>query len=62
MLLELSQQTGQKIDMLVLGYLLAQPYPVFPIIGPRTAEQLQASMEAGNHQWQPALGEQLRQA
>ncbi len=33
MLLELSQQTGQTIDMLVLGYLLAQPFPVFPIIG-----------------------------
>jgi len=62
LLLELKQQTGQTIDELVLGYLLAQPFPVFPIIGPRTAEQLRASMAAGNQRWQPALGEQLRLA
>lgn len=35
------------LDELVLEYLLAQPFPVFPIIGARNAEQLRASMRAG---------------
>lgn len=60
MLLELSQQTGQTIDMLVLGYLLAQPFPVFPIIGPRTAAQLSASLKAGHRDWPAWLAGRLR--
>ncbi|NLB44698.1 MAG: aldo/keto reductase [Clostridiaceae bacterium] len=58
----LSGQSGLTLDELVLGYLLAQPFPVFPIIGPRDAAQLEASMKAGSRVWPPALGEWLRRA
>ncbi|NLO36603.1 MAG: aldo/keto reductase [Clostridiaceae bacterium] len=58
----LAGQSGLTLDELVLGYLLAQPFPVFPIIGPRNAEQLKASMKAGSRVWPPALGDWLRRA
>jgi aryl-alcohol dehydrogenase-like predicted oxidoreductase len=31
---------------IVLSYLLSQPFPVFPIIGCRTLEQLETSLQA----------------
>jgi aryl-alcohol dehydrogenase-like predicted oxidoreductase len=39
----LSAESGISINHLVLGYLLSQPFPVIPIIGCRTPEQLRES-------------------
>ena len=55
-------ETGRTIDELVLGYLLAQPFPVFPIIGASSTEQLQASMSAGNLTWDAQLADRLLKA
>ncbi|MBO9604661.1 MAG: aldo/keto reductase [Paenibacillaceae bacterium] len=38
-----------------LGYLLSQPFPVFPIIGSRTPLQLEESMRAGDLRLEPAV-------
>lgn len=43
------------MDELVLGYLLAQPVPVIPIIGASSVEQLESSMKAGGRVWDPGL-------
>ena len=50
------------VDELVLGFLLAQPFPVFPIIGASSPEQLQASLSAGSRDWDPSLTERLQNA
>lgn len=42
----LSQKTGVSPTALVLGFLLAQPFPTIPIVGCRTIQQLEASLEA----------------
>jgi len=39
---------GLSMTETALGYLLSQPFPVFPIIGSRTLEQLDESMKAGD--------------
>jgi aryl-alcohol dehydrogenase-like predicted oxidoreductase len=38
--------TGLSTGAIVLGYLLSQPFPVFPIIGPRKSADLLESFEA----------------
>lgn len=45
--LELAEQTGKAPAALALAYLIAHPFPVFPIIGARNAEQLIESCDAG---------------
>lgn len=42
----LAVETGLSISDIVLGYLLSQPFPVFPILGCRTEAQLRDSMRA----------------
>jgi len=44
----LSLESGISINHLVLGFLLSQPFPVIPIIGCRTPEQLRESCDAAD--------------
>lgn len=59
---QLAAETGRTIDELVLGYLLAQPIPVYPIIGASSPEQLKASMRAGSLAWDEQLADRLMHA
>ena len=45
---DLAARLGWTPTQVDLAYLRAQPFPVFPIIGPRTLEQLQDSLPAGD--------------
>jgi aryl-alcohol dehydrogenase-like predicted oxidoreductase len=47
-LLALSEETGITITHLVLAYLLSQPFPVIPIIGCKTPENLRESCNAAS--------------
>lgn len=42
----LSAQTGLTPTQIVLGYLLSQPFPTVPIIGPQSLDQLHDSLSA----------------
>lgn len=42
----LAERHRTTVGAIALGYLLAQPFPVYPVIGPRTPEQLQSSLAA----------------
>lgn len=42
----LQSATGLSVGAIVLGYLLSQPFPVFPNIGPKTVADLLESIEA----------------
>jgi aryl-alcohol dehydrogenase-like predicted oxidoreductase len=44
----LSSETGLSITAVVLGYLMAQPFPTLPIFGCRTLEQLEDTLQAAN--------------
>ena len=46
-LLELRARTGLSLTQLVLGYLIAQPFPTVPVIGPASIAQLMDSISAG---------------
>ncbi|GAP07793.1 predicted oxidoreductase related to aryl-alcohol dehydrogenases [Anaerolinea thermolimosa] len=54
---QLCRETGLSITQVVLGYLLSQPFPTVPIIGPRTLEQLADSLSAAEIRLTP---EQIR--
>ena len=43
---QLALQKGLRLTQVVLGYLLSQPFPTFPIIGPKTVVQLLDSLTA----------------
>ncbi len=58
-LLQLRDELGLTLDELVLGYLLAQPFPVYPIIGASSPKQLRASMAAGSRCWPADLPARL---
>ena len=45
---EVAARLGWTPTQVALAYLRAQPFPVFPIIGPRTLEQLDDSLPAGD--------------
>ena len=47
---EVAARLGWTPNQVALAYLRAQPFPVFPIIGPRTPEQLADSLAAGDLQ------------
>lgn len=53
----LCRETGLTMTQVVLGYLLSQPFPTVPIIGPRTPEQLADSLNAAEIRLTP---EQVR--
>jgi aryl-alcohol dehydrogenase-like predicted oxidoreductase len=42
----LAQEKGLSITQVVLGYLLSQPFPTYPVIGPRSVAQLRDSLSA----------------
>ena len=42
----LEAETGLDLGVIVLGYLLGQPFPAFPIIGPKRSADLLDSLEA----------------
>jgi aryl-alcohol dehydrogenase-like predicted oxidoreductase len=44
----LQSETGYNLGEIVLGYLLGQPFPVFPIVGPRKAADLDESLRAAD--------------
>ena len=45
---ELSLHTGLSTTQIVLGYLTSQPFPTFPIIGPKSVTQLDDCLTAGD--------------
>lgn len=44
----IAAETGLSLTQIVLGYLLSQPFPTFPIIGSHTREQLADCMRAAD--------------
>lgn len=46
----LARRHGRSPNEIALGYLLSQPFPVYPIVGCRTVEQIQASCNAASVQ------------
>jgi aryl-alcohol dehydrogenase-like predicted oxidoreductase len=44
----LAAQLGRSANEVALAYLLSQPFPVFPIVGPHSVEQLRASLAAAD--------------
>jgi aryl-alcohol dehydrogenase-like predicted oxidoreductase len=40
----LQKKLGLSVLQIVLGYLTSQPFPVFPLIGPKTLPDLQESI------------------
>jgi aryl-alcohol dehydrogenase-like predicted oxidoreductase len=44
----LKQQTGLSTTQVVLGYLLAQPFPTFPIVGPHNLAHLADTLSAAD--------------
>ena len=42
----LQAQTGFSVAQIALGYLLGQPFPVYPIIGPKKVADLDESLSA----------------
>jgi aryl-alcohol dehydrogenase-like predicted oxidoreductase len=45
----LAARRGWSANDVALAYLLSQPFPVFPIVGCRTVDQVRASTAAGSH-------------
>ena len=43
---EMAQQRGVLPINIALAYVLCQPFPTFPLIGPRTLEELRTSLPA----------------
>jgi aryl-alcohol dehydrogenase-like predicted oxidoreductase len=44
----LQKRTGLAANQIVLGYLLNQPFPVFPLIGPKNTADLEDSLSCAN--------------
>jgi len=44
----LQSETGFSVAQIVLGYLLGQPFPVFPIVGPQKIADLEESLRAAD--------------
>jgi aryl-alcohol dehydrogenase-like predicted oxidoreductase len=43
---QIMRESNLSLTQVVLGYLLSQPFPTIPIIGPRTIAQLEDSLSA----------------
>lgn len=43
----LAERYGATVNQIVLAYLLAQPFPVFPVVGAKRSAQLEDSLGAG---------------
>ena len=44
--IELAEKLGRKPIHVALAYVLAQPFPVIPLIGPRNVAELEDSLSA----------------
>lgn len=44
--LRLSKQSGMTLQDIVLGYTLAQPFPVLPIVGPQRPDEMKSTLES----------------
>lgn len=53
----LMRELNLSVTQIVLGYLLSQPFPTVPIVGPHTLEQVEDSLSAGSVRLSP---EQVR--
>jgi aryl-alcohol dehydrogenase-like predicted oxidoreductase len=42
----LQQKHGLTVGQIVLGYLVSQPFPVFPLVGPKTLADLRACLRS----------------
>ena len=51
---QIARETGMTITEVVLAYLLSQPFPVFPILGCKTLDQLRDSLSAHDKRLTPA--------
>ncbi len=51
--IELAQKLGQSPIHIALAYVLAQPFPSVPLIGPRTLGELDDSLKAFDIQLTP---------
>jgi len=40
------KETGYSVSQIVLGYLISQPFPVFPIVGPKNGADLDDALRA----------------
>jgi aryl-alcohol dehydrogenase-like predicted oxidoreductase len=40
------KETGYTVSQIVLAYLISQPFPVFPIVGPKNAVDLDDVLRA----------------
>lgn len=58
---ELAEQLSVPLSHIVLSYLLSQPFPVIPIVGCRTTEQLEDSVHAARLKLTPAQLSELEQ-
>ncbi|MHB1295962.1 MAG: aldo/keto reductase [Anaerolineae bacterium] len=57
----LSERTGASVGVLQLAYLMAQPFPVFPVITASSADQIGDAMAAADYVMDPQDCEMLRQ-
>ena len=44
--LRLSKQSGMTLQDIVLGYTLAQLFPVLPIVGPQRPDEMKSTLES----------------
>ncbi|WP_195724250.1 aldo/keto reductase [Paenibacillus monticola] len=59
--MEVSRQMNISISSVVLGYLISQPFPVVPIIGSSSVEQVEEAMEALDVRLTPGQVDYLEQ-
>jgi aryl-alcohol dehydrogenase-like predicted oxidoreductase len=50
----LQQKHGLTVGQVVLGYLVSQPFPVFPLVGPKTLADLQDGLRSVEAQLSPS--------
>lgn len=58
---KLAQAQGQPVSALSLAYLIAQPFPAYPIAGCSTMVQLNENLQAANIELEPSLVNYLDQ-
>jgi len=59
---EMAVSKGRSPNQIALAWLLAQPFPCFAVVGPRTIEQLEDSMGAAEVELSPAEVDALARA
>jgi aryl-alcohol dehydrogenase-like predicted oxidoreductase len=50
---QMQKDTGYSLSQIVLGYLISQPFPVFPIVGPKNAADLDDVLRAAEAKLTP---------